>query len=219
MTVRRPARLAAAGVTALAAAVLLTACNDDAGTGAQPAPTVTVTATTPAAPTSAGKVTVPGATPAGPMVTQSAGARCKADELEATVQLQDAGSAMLILTNKGSRSCTLFGYPGYGGLRPDNSADTIAVKREAHPGPPTAATLKPKTSAFAGLKWNSCDKADPTCHVVAGLQLTPPDETKPLTTEVIGLDGKPVVQLLVSAAGLTTGSLQPSNQGVVFAGP
>ncbi|MEU8927905.1 hypothetical protein AB0D10_44585 [Kitasatospora sp. NPDC048545] len=41
MTVRRPARTAAA-LTVLAAAGLLTACNDDAGAGAQPAPTVTV---------------------------------------------------------------------------------------------------------------------------------------------------------------------------------
>ncbi|MFI9363448.1 hypothetical protein ACIG5E_20685 [Kitasatospora sp. NPDC053057] len=30
---------------------------------------------------------------------------------------------------------------------------------------------------------------------------------------------KPVVQLLVCAAGLTTGSPQPSNRGVVFSGP
>ncbi|MFJ9458503.1 DUF4232 domain-containing protein [Kitasatospora sp. NPDC101447] len=219
MTVRRPARIAAAGLTALAAAVLLTACNDDVGAGAQPAPTVTVTGVASAQPTSGGKATVPGATPTGPMVTQSAGARCTADELTATVQLQDAGSAMVMVTNKGGRSCTLFGYPGYGGLRADNSADTLAVKREPHPGPPTAITLKPKTTAFSGLKWSSCDKADPTCHVIAGLQLTPPDETRQLTAEVLGLDGKPVLQLLVSAQGLTTGSLQPSNQGVVFAGP
>ncbi|GAB7184991.1 hypothetical protein ATKI12_4822 [Kitasatospora sp. Ki12] len=219
MTVRRPARIAAAAVTALAAAVLLTACDDDAGAGAQPAPTVTVTGAGSVQPTSAGKGTVPVATPTGPMVGQSAGARCTADELTATVQLQEAGSAMVMVTNKGSRSCTLFGYPGYGGLRPDNSADTLAVKREPHPGPPMAITLKPRTTAFSGLKWSSCDKADPTCHVITGLRLTPPDETKQLTAEVLGLDGKPVVQLPVSAQGLTTGSLQPSNQGVVFAGP
>ncbi|MGW2377519.1 DUF4232 domain-containing protein [Kitasatospora sp. NPDC001683] len=221
MHVRRPTRLLAASAAALAAAVLLTACNDDAGAGALPAPTVTVTGVAPAQPTGAGrtatgKATVPGATPTGPMATQPVGARCRADELAVTVQLQEAGSAMVLLTVKGDRSCTLFGYPGYGGLRADNSADPLPVKREPYPGAPTAVTLTPKTTAFAGLKWNSCDKADPSCHVITGLQLTPPDETKQVTTEVLGLDGKPVTQLLVSAQGLTTGSLQPSNQGVVF---
>ncbi|MFI9363450.1 DUF4232 domain-containing protein [Kitasatospora sp. NPDC053057] len=221
MTVRRPAKLVATGVTALAAALLLTACNDDAGTGAQPAPTVTVTGAAPAQPTGAGrtatgKATVPGAAPTGPMATQPVGTRCKADELAVTVQLQDAGSAMVLLTAKDGRTCTLFGYPGYGGLRADNSVDPLTAKREPYPGAPTAITLKPNTTAFAGLKWNSCDKADPSCHVITGLQLTPPDETKPVTTQVIGLDGQPVTQLLVSAQGLTTGSLQPSNQGVVF---
>ncbi|MFJ8624015.1 DUF4232 domain-containing protein [Kitasatospora sp. NPDC093550] len=219
MTVRRPAGLAAATVAVLAAAVLLTACDDGAGTGAQPAPTVTVTGAVSAQPTSSGKAAVPGATPTGPLVSQSAGARCAADELKATVQLQEAGSAMVTLTNKGSRTCTLFGYPGYGGLRPDNGADPLPVKREPHPGAPTVITLKPGTTAFSGLKWSSCDKADPSCHVIGGLRLTPPDETKQLTAEVLGLDGKPVLQLPVSAQGLTTGSLQPSNQGVVFAGP
>ncbi|MFJ9773054.1 hypothetical protein ACIRVF_17745 [Kitasatospora sp. NPDC101157] len=36
------------------------------------------------------------------------------------------------------------------------------------------------------------------------------------TAEVIGPDGKPVTQLPVSTEGLTTGSIQPYKQGVVF---
>ncbi|MER6301630.1 DUF4232 domain-containing protein [Kitasatospora sp. NPDC001539] len=237
MTVRRPAKLVAAGVTALAAALLLTACNDAAGTDGQPAPAATTAAGaasgrptgTGAGTAGSGRATAPGTTPTGtaptgtaptgPAATQAAGTRCKAGELSATVQVQGAGSAMVMLTNKGGRSCTLFGYPGFGGLRADSSADPLAVKREPHPGPPTPITLKPNTTAFAGLRWNSCDKADPTCHVITGLRLTPPDETEQLTAELLGLDGKPVAQLPVSAQGLTAGSLQPSNQGVVFAGP
>ncbi|MFD8753616.1 hypothetical protein ACFV0O_21975 [Kitasatospora sp. NPDC059577] len=42
MTVRRPAGTAAAALTVLAAAGLPTACTDDAGAGAQPAPTVSL---------------------------------------------------------------------------------------------------------------------------------------------------------------------------------
>jgi hypothetical protein len=203
--VRRPSRLLAAGVAALAATVLLTACNDDAGTDAQPS--------TP------GKVTATGATPTGPVTAQPAGARCKTGELDATVQIQGPGSAMLLLSNKGSRTCTLYGYPGYGGLLPDNSAEVVVVNREPHPGPPVLITLKPGVPAFAGLEWSDCAKSDPTCHILSGLQLTPPDETTPLIADVEGVNAQPVVQLLVSAAGLTTGSLQPSRQSVVFTGP
>ncbi|MFH8381582.1 DUF4232 domain-containing protein [Kitasatospora sp. NPDC018058] len=95
----------------------------------------------------------------------------------------------------------------------------MAVKREPHPGPPVPVTLKSGTTAFAGLEWSDCAKSDPTCHVPSGLRQTPPDETTQLIADVQGVDAKPVVQLLVSAAGLTTGSLQPSNQSVVFVGP
>ncbi|MGW3044647.1 DUF4232 domain-containing protein [Kitasatospora sp. NPDC001159] len=88
----------------------------------------------------------------------------------------------------------------------------MAVKRAPHPGPPVLITLKPGTTVFAGLKWSACAKSDPTCHILSGRQLTPPDETTPLIADVRGGNAKPVVQLLVSATGLTTGPLQPSNQ-------
>ncbi|MER7757642.1 DUF4232 domain-containing protein [Kitasatospora sp. NPDC097643] len=212
MTIRRSSRLLAVGTAALAATVLLTGCNDDAGSAAAPASTAaggTTTGTTGGAAGAGGKAT-------GPAGSAPAGARCHADELKAAVQLQGPGSAMVILTNKGSRSCTVYGYPGYGGLLADNSPVEVAVKREPYPGQPVLSTLKPGTSAFAGLKWAVCEKSDPKCKVLAGVRLTPPDETTALTAEVLGLDGKPVAQLPVSAAGFTTGTLQPSNQGVVF---
>ncbi|MCQ4081336.1 DUF4232 domain-containing protein [Streptomyces sp. RB6PN25] len=123
---------------------------------------------------------------------------------------------MVILTNKGSHTCTVDGYLGYGGLLADNSVVNVPTKREAYPGASVRTTLKPGTSAFSGLKWASCDKADASCKVLAGVQVTPPDETTQLTATVIGLNGKPVDQLPVSAPGFTVGSLQPSNEGVVF---
>ena len=55
-----------------------------------------------------------------------------------------------------------------------------------------------------------------SCKVLAGVVVTPPDETTQLTANVLGLDGKMLPQLLVSSAGFTEGSLQPSNEGVVF---
>ncbi|MFI9363449.1 DUF4232 domain-containing protein [Kitasatospora sp. NPDC053057] len=199
MNVHRPSRLLAFGTGTLTATLLLTVCGS---AGAQ-----TQTSTS----TAVAKGTATVATAA-----RSTVARCTTGELRATVQLQAAGSAMVILENKGGHTCTLFGYPGYRGLRADNRPEALAVKRAPHPGPPEKVTLKPGTAAFAGLKWSACQKSDRSCHVISGLQLTPPDETKQLTAKVLGLDGKPVTQLTVSAAGLTTGSLQPVSQGVVF---
>ncbi|MGW4894889.1 DUF4232 domain-containing protein [Kitasatospora sp. NPDC004240] len=146
----------------------------------------------------------------------AANGRCRAADLGATVQIQQTGSAMVILTNKGRTDCTVTGYPGLGGRLADNRDARTPVKREPHPGPPARFTLKPGTSGYAGLKWASCAKSDASCAVLTTVQLTPPDETSPLTAQLLGTDGKPVAQLPVSAAGFTAGSFQPSNQGVLF---
>ncbi|MGF1432525.1 DUF4232 domain-containing protein, partial [Kitasatospora sp. LaBMicrA B282] len=144
--------------------------------------------------------------------------RCHTDDVMVTVQLQPAlaNSAMVMVTNMSSRACTIDGYLGYGGRLADNSQLSLSTNRVAYPGAPVASTLKPHTSAFAGLKWAACDKADPSCHVLAGVTVTPPDETTQTDAHVLDLNGKPVQQLLVSAAGFTVGSLQPSNEGVTF---
>ncbi len=123
---------------------------------------------------------------------------------------------MAILTHKGSRTCTVKGYLNYRGLLADNSAVAVPTKHEAHPGAPVHITLKPGTSAFSGLKWTSCDKADASCKVLAGVQVTPPEEAAHLTATVLGTDGKALPQLAVSSAGFIAGSLQPASQGVVF---
>lgn len=142
--------------------------------------------------------------------------RCHTADLKADVQLQKDGSAMTMLTNKGSRTCRVNGYLTYRGLLADNSAVTVPTKYQAHPGAPVPVTLKPGTSAFSGVKWTSCDKAAASCTVLAGVQVTPPDETTHVTATVLGTDGRALLQLAVSSAGFTAGSLQPASQGVVF---
>ncbi|HJD82316.1 DUF4232 domain-containing protein [Kitasatospora aureofaciens] len=204
MNVHKPSRSSVIGTGTLAATLLLTVCGT---AGAQTPPTAVDKATTATA----------AADP------RSAPPRCTADDLAATVQLQNTGSAkntgsaMVMLQNKGSRTCTLRGYPGFAGLLANNRSDTLAVKRLPHPGPPTRVTLKPGATAFAGLKWTTCQKSNKNCHVIAGLRLTPPDGNRQLTAKVVGLNGQAVTRLTVSAAGLTTGTLQSTSQGVVFA--
>ncbi|WP_051967232.1 DUF4232 domain-containing protein [Kitasatospora mediocidica] len=223
----RLTRNAALAMTGAALALGAVACNDDA-TSAGPAASVTAatggqsaaSGATAATTAGAGSSTGGGArTGAGSSAAPvKASDRCHTGDLRADVQLQPggAGSAMVMLVNKSTRTCTVDGYLGYGGLLADNSRVTVPTIRSAHPGAPTQVTLKPGTTAFSGLKWSSCDKADASCEVLAGVVVTPPDETTQLTANVLSVDGGVVPQLLVSSAGFTEGSLQPSNQGVVF---
>lgn len=220
----RPATTTAAALSALALALGAVGCGNSASSGTATSATSGAPSTTASGSTAGNASNASNAPSAGSGGStggtggsgSSASTRCRTDELKADVQLQKEGSAMVVLTNKGSRTCTVYGYLGYGGLLADNSAVNLATKREAYPGAPVRSTLKPGTSAFSGLKWASCDKADASCRVLAGVRVTPPDETTQLTATVIGLDGNPVQQLPVSAAGFTVGSLQPSNEGVVF---
>lgn len=222
------ARAAAAVAAGLALALGAVACNDTETSGGSAAPAASAPVAAASAPASAAAEP----RPAGAAAATTAGAtakasgskapagtttRCHTGDLKAEVQVQpDGGKAMVMLTNTGSRTCTVKGYLGYGGLLADNSRVDTATKRVAQPGPPVSVTLKPGTTAFSGLAWESCDKADPTCHVLAGVVVTPPDETTQLTADLLGTDGQQAAQLLVSAAGFTVGTLQPSNQGVLL---
>ncbi|MDH6121939.1 hypothetical protein ABH930_003989 [Kitasatospora sp. GAS204A] len=222
-------KAAAIAATTVALALGAVACNDDVPSTSNANPPATVAPAASQAPSAAagGKSTAKPAAPvgsakpaapAGSAKPTAVSERCHTNELTADIQLQPdfPGKAMVMLTNKGSRTCTVYGYLGYGGLLADNSPVTLGTNRVAYPGQSVAAKLAPGTTAFSGLKWNSCDKADPSCHVLAGVTITPPDETTQLTASVLGTDGKPLPQLAVSAAGFTVGTLQPSNEGVVF---
>ncbi|WP_329580671.1 DUF4232 domain-containing protein [Kitasatospora sp. NBC_01250] len=214
----------AVAVTTIALGLGAVACNDEVpATSAASAPAASHTPV-PAGASSTGAGARTSAKPGIPAgtakPTADASSRCHTGDLTVDVQLQPSSilpdSAMVLVTNKSSRTCTVYGYLGYGGLRADNSPMVVKTNRVAYPGAPMATTLKPGDSAFAGLKWSSCDKADPNCNVLAGLTVTPPDETTQVTANVLSVDGKPVDQLLVSAAGFTVGSLQPTHEGVDF---
>jgi hypothetical protein len=208
---RKPSTGIVIALTSLALGIGATGCGKSTP---QANPSQTTSAVVPSSAASVPRTSVSAghSTAVAPAATD----RCHTADLKADVQLQKDGSAMTIVTNKVSRTCTVNGYLNYRGLLADNSAVAVPTKHEAHPGAPVHVTLKPGTSAFSGLKWTSCDKADASCKVLAGVQVTPPEETTHLTATVIGTDGKTVLQLAVSAAGFTAGSLQPASQGVVF---
>jgi uncharacterized protein DUF4232 len=207
----KPAGGIAIALTSLALGLGAAGCGNPAP---QANPSQTTSSSVPAPTGSQSSASAGHSTPVTPAHTGSD--RCHTADLKADVQIQRDGSAMTMLTNKGSRTCTVNGYLNYRGLLADNSSVAVTTKHQAHPGAPVQVTLKPGTTAFSGLKWTSCDKADASCTVLAGVQVTPPEETTHLTATVIGTDGKALLQLAVSAAGFTAGSLQPASQGVVF---
>lgn len=141
----RLSRLTLAAATTVALGLGAVACT---GGDADPAPSKT----TAGAASGGGTGGAAGASPARsstapvPAATggDQAASRWHTSELKADVQIQPdrPGSAMVMLLNKGTRTCTVFGYPGFGGLLADNSRIDVTTARVAQPGPPTPITLR-----------------------------------------------------------------------------
>ncbi len=97
-----------------------------------------------------------------------------------------------------------------------NAADEVVnvpTKKVNEPGPAEAFTVKPGTSAFAGIKWTTCDKGDSSCGVGNTLRYNLEASTDgPVAT----LEGFPAAESSgITMKSLQIGTLQPSNQGVV----
>ncbi|MEV3993952.1 DUF4232 domain-containing protein [Streptomyces sp. NPDC049837] len=153
--------------------------------------------------------------PADPSPAGKRPPRCRSAHLKADITLQEDGAALVALTNKSNRTCTVKGYATYGGLGADNTPISVSTRRVPHPGPPVLSTLKPGETAFSGLKWTTCNRADENCEVLFTVIVMPPGDKARIIATVLGTDGKPVKNgLEVGADGFTTGSLQPSTQSV-----
>ena len=100
-------------------------------------------------------------------------------------------------------------------VSPDNSPVDVKVSRVPQPGPGPQITLKQGETAFAGLKWKSCDKSDASCKVITTVQITAPGESTPVVANFIGATGgnEKVTELALSSAQI--GTLQPAAHGVV----
>ncbi|NUP44016.1 MAG: DUF4232 domain-containing protein [Streptomyces sp.] len=187
------AALLASGVAMLG---LLTACGSG---GTASAPTTLPGTAAPAtgdhstgsasasAPTSASSTT-PGATTltasaAGATPAGTAGGRCHTSELRATVGRNDPGAGQenfpVVLTNASSRTCTVRGYPGAAFV--DASGRQLGPDPKRSSGTPSAVTLAPGKSAWAGLTFSNPDVSGAHPATPAALLVTPPDERDHLT--------------------------------------
>jgi hypothetical protein len=112
-------------------------------------------------------------------------------------------SALLTFTNTSRRACSLDGWPA---VALTNAADepvavpTTQVRRARRQLP---VTVRPNRTAFAGLKWTTCEKSDVSCPVGNALRVTPPGVPTPPGTMMIGFPA-------AETSGITMRSLQIS---------
>jgi hypothetical protein len=190
---------------AVAAALLLAGCGGNGTTIGDAAPSSTSGAgPTSSAPTSADTTPATGTGPAAPTASEGSAPptdRCHTGEFTAAFGPEDAGAgnrnASVVLTNRGGRTCTVFGY---GGLQPlDAAGKPITTLKLTRVNPPAPALLRvaPGGKVYKGIHWTVIPSTGQTCSSPASAQVTPPDETDHITLKwpfgtVCGtIDGRP----------------------------
>lgn len=188
MNAHRPCKSHAIGAgvaiaTALALTFAATACSS--GSSSNSATTTTTVTVTPSPPTTA--QTQPATTTAPP--TTHASSRCGTSELSGSINSDTGGGTAggyevaLVLTNTGSRTCTIEGYPGVSFVGDGNGTQLGAAARRG-PGTPVAPVrLAPGTSVTSSLLISEAGNYDSaTCRPsgVDGFRVYPPDNTASL---------------------------------------
>ncbi|MFF0309455.1 DUF4232 domain-containing protein [Streptosporangium sp. NPDC004379] len=183
--------------------------------GARPADTApiaaggAVTATTgDAAPAAAGEARPADAAPAAGVAAlpgTAAPGRCRTGALSARVGRVDAGAgqryAPLVLTNRSSGTCRVYGFPGL--VMIDRGGDALRTRPRRENVRPQGVTLRPGASAHFRMHWTEVPSGrETTCPAAARLMVIPPDETAyltiPFTARVCG-DGR--IDLTPAAPG------------------
>ena len=187
-------------VGAAAAAVLLGACNPGGTAGAggttptvptfssSPSEVSSSTASEPSSSesTTSSPSTEPGSSDSsdsGDSGSASSSSECKAADLQLALHPAGAGAGHtyvnLTFTNKGSRTCTIQGYPGVSYVTGDNGRQVgEAAYRTGHKG--AAVTLHPGDSAYAPIDEVQVHNYDPAqCKPTPtrGLRIYPPHDT------------------------------------------
>jgi hypothetical protein len=184
--------------------ILLAGCggsNQSAGSSSSAAPTTTTTTTS---------------TPATTHTTSASHqAGTTAASFKADLTVQGEGSALLTLTNSGSQSVTIQGWPTLKFLGANNGALAVPEQKVEKPGAAPSITLAPGRTAFAGIKWVLGDKAETSTFVATSVTVAPPNHTA-VKANLIGTDGKVAGYLELPLKSVQVGTLQPSSQGVLF---
>jgi len=144
---------------------------------------------------------------------------CRSQDMVAEVTFQPervAGNtrmALVALTNKSKRTCTLDGRAAISLTDASGSVVGVPVKNVAEPGAAVPITLKPGRAAFEGIKWTVCDKAATSCGVGNGMLFNLEASTDGPAAKLIGFPAAEKSDITMKS--LSIGTLQPSTQGVV----
>jgi hypothetical protein len=197
----------------------LAACGGSGGDTTTAAPTSTG-ATTGAA-TPAG--TTPAATSAAP-ATSTGGAKtggksvCGTQDVAVTITAQPGEDktiqrGLVAVTNTAGRACTVRGWLSITLVNAADEPVSVPTRTVEEPGPAEAIEIRPGTTAFAGIKWTVCDKADANCGVGNTIRYS---LTRSTNGPVAKLDGFPAAERSgITMKSLLIGTLQPATQGVV----
>ncbi|MET8076697.1 DUF4232 domain-containing protein [Streptomyces sp. NPDC005303] len=171
---------------------LLAGCGDGGSEGTASAPpsesgttAPTTVTTTPSDSGTAGGVPTDAVsnslTPSAPP-SPVGGTRCHTSELSASVGRNDPGAGQenfpVVLTNRSSRTCTLYGYPGIAFV--DASGKQLGPDPQRSATGPETVKLAPGRSAWAGMSFANPEVSGAATATPAALVVTPPDEKDPL---------------------------------------
>ncbi|MFJ4844845.1 DUF4232 domain-containing protein [Streptomyces sp. NPDC088733] len=131
------------------------------------------TATTPATPAA------PSSPATGTGTTAAASTRCHTADLRASIGANNPGAGQenfpVVLTNRSSRTCTVYGFPGLAFV--DSAGRQVTVDPERQTGmAKQRITLAPGASAWAPMTFSNPDISGATTVVPAAVLVTPPDE-------------------------------------------
>jgi hypothetical protein len=124
-----------------------------------------------------------GSVPARPVVPRSEAQPCAASQLGARLATRPSTPGrervLLVLSNRGTSSCGMFGFVGLEMLAPDGSALTTDLQRSVSSRAATEVVVPPAGEAAALLTWVTF-RADEACVAPAGAEITPPNDTAAL---------------------------------------
>ena len=122
-------------------------------------------------------------------------------------------SGLVTVTNSSDHTCKVRGHFAIAPINP--AGETLDLPQELvnQPGKAVTINLKPRGSAFAGIKWTACDKADSDCRVGNSMRYNLQSSGKGRVAELDGF-GKAEANA-ITMSSMQIGTLQPSRQGVV----
>lgn len=128
-------------------------------------------------PTTAASGTTPQS--GGTGTTAAATDRCHTADLRASIGANDPGAGQenfpVVLTNRSSRTCTVYGFPGLAFVNSAGQQVTVDPERETG-RTKQRVTLAPGASAWSPMTFSNPDISGVTTVVPAAVLVTPPDE-------------------------------------------